>query len=154
MIDPATGWIKIAEIPSKHAVVVADVIEQTSFNRYPWPMQVVMNRGSEFVAEFSEMITRDYGVKKKSITTHNPQANAIIERVHQTSGNVIRTMEVYDQDLDQEETFRGVILVTCFAIRSTVQTTTQYTPMQLVFGRDAILNIAHKANWKLIKDRK
>ena len=27
-------------------------------------------------------------------------------------------------------------------------------PMQLVFGCDAILNIAHKANWKLIKDGK
>ena len=26
--------------------------------------------------------------------------------------------------------------------------------MQLVFDHDAILNIAHKANWKLIKDRK
>ena len=35
MIYPATGWIEIADIPSKHAVVVADVIEQTWFNRYP-----------------------------------------------------------------------------------------------------------------------
>ena len=26
--------------------------------------------------------------------------------------------------------------------------------MQLVFGRDAILNIAHTANWTIIKDRK
>jgi len=26
--------------------------------------------------------------------------------------------------------------------------------MQLVFGRDAILNIAREANWKLIRDRK
>ena len=26
--------------------------------------------------------------------------------------------------------------------------------MQLVFGRDAILNIAHEACWKIIKDRK
>ena len=25
---------------------------------------------------------------------------------------------------------------------------------QLVFGRDSILNITHKANWKLIRDRK
>ena len=154
MIDPATGWIEIAEIPDKRADTVADVIERTWFNRYPWPTQVVMDRGSEFMAEFSEMVVRDYGVKKKTITTRNPQANAIVERVHQTIGNVIRTMELYDQELDQEEPFKGVISATCFAIRSTVHTTTQHTPMQLVFGRDAILNIAHEANWKLIKDRK
>ena len=33
-------------------------------------------------------------------------------------------------------------------------TTTQATPIQLVFGRDAMLNIQFQANWKLIKDRK
>ena len=102
------------------------------------------------MAGFSKTIIRDYGVKKKIITTRNPQANAIVERVHQRIGNVIRTMEVYDQDLDQEEPFKKVISATCFAIRSTVHTTTQYTPMQLVFGHDAILNIAHEASWKLI----
>ena len=63
-------------------------------------------------------------------------------------------MELYDQELDQEEPFKGVISAICFAIRSAVHTTTQHTPMQLVFGRDAILNIADEANWKLIKDRK
>jgi hypothetical protein len=28
-------------------------------------------------------------VKKKPITTRNPQANAIVERIHQTIGNII-----------------------------------------------------------------
>jgi hypothetical protein len=32
----------------------------------------------------------DYGVKKKAITTRNPQANVIVvKRVHQTIGNII-----------------------------------------------------------------
>ena len=35
-----------------------------------------------------------------------------------------------------------------------VHTTTQHTPSQLVFGRDAILNINQEANWQLIKQRK
>ena len=65
------------------------LIKRTWFKRYPWSTQVVMDRGSEFMAEFSEMVVRDYGVKKKTITTRNPQANAIVERVHQTIGNVI-----------------------------------------------------------------
>ena len=41
-----------------------------------------------------------------------------------------------------------------FAIRSTVHTTTQHVPSQLVFGRDAILNINQKSNRQLIKERK
>ena len=46
-----------------------------------------MDRGSEFKAEFYSMITTDYNIKPKAITTRNPQANAIIERVHQTINN-------------------------------------------------------------------
>ena len=33
-------------------------------------------------------------------------------------------------------------------------TTTQHTPSQLVFGRDAILKINKKANWQVIKQHK
>eukprot|EP00957_Ditylum_brightwellii_P151771 11557374-Ditylum_brightwellii.AAC.1 len=31
---------------------------------HPYPTQVVLDRGTEFMAEFTEMISRDYGVKK------------------------------------------------------------------------------------------
>ena len=41
-----------------------------------------------------------------------------------------------------------------FAIQSTVHTTTEHTPSQLVFGRNAILNINQEANWQLIKQYK
>jgi len=41
-----------------------------------------------------------------------------------------------------------------FALRSTVHTTTQHTPTQLVFNRDSIINVPIEANWQLIKQRK
>ena len=41
-----------------------------------------------------------------------------------------------------------------FAMRATYHTTTQATPSQLVFGRDAILNTKFKADWNLIRNRK
>jgi uncharacterized membrane protein len=37
------------------------------------------------------MCVNDYGIKRKVISTQNPQANAIIERAHQTLGNLIRS---------------------------------------------------------------
>ena len=104
------------------------------------------------MAEFSNMLVNEYGIKKKPITTRNPQANAIVERVHQTIGNMIRTFQV--QDMDEDSPWGGILSAVAFAVRATVHTTTQATPMQLVFGRDAMLNIQFKANWKLIKERK
>ena len=40
------------------------------------------------------MCHNEYGLKRKPITTRNPQSNAIIERIHQTIGNIIRTFDV------------------------------------------------------------
>ena len=41
-----------------------------------------------------------------------------------------------------------------FTIRSTVDTTTQHTPSQLVFSRVVILNINQEANWQSIIQHK
>ena len=41
-----------------------------------------------------------------------------------------------------------------FAIQYMMHTTTQHTLSQLVFGRDAILNINQESNWELIKQLK
>ena len=41
-----------------------------------------------------------------------------------------------------------------FAVRATYHTTLQASPMQLVFGRDDILNIKHVAEWEHIWQRK
>ena len=74
-----------------------------------------------------------------------------MERVHQTIGNIICTLKNQQMDLDNENPWKGILLSTMFAIRSTVHTTTQHTPSQLVFGRDVFLNINQEANLQLIK---
>ena len=153
MIDPATGWFEIKDIKSKRADIIANVVEKTWLTRYPWPTQVVYDRGNEFMAEFSTMI-KDYGITKRPITKRNPQANSIIERIHQTIGNILRTFRVQENELDEEDPWGGILSATMFATRATVHTTLQKNPMQLVFGRDAILNISHDACWKIIKDKK
>ena len=68
---------------------------------------------------------------------------------------MIRTFELYDSDdLDDEDPWSGILTAVMAAVRSTYSTTTQATPMQLVFGRDAIMNIPFQANWDFIKERK
>lgn len=104
------------------------------------------------MGEFKEMVKNDYGVRTKPITARNPQANAILERVHQTIGNMIRTFEL--QHSDDPDALDGMLAATMFAVRATYNTTTQSTPAQLVFGRDAILNTRFEANWKFIRERK
>ena len=91
MIDPATGWFEMKALKGKSAMEVANIVEQTWLSRYPWPQEIVYDRGTEFMGDFANMVADDYGITKRPITGRNPQANAIIERIHQTLGNIIRT---------------------------------------------------------------
>jgi transposase InsO family protein/exonuclease VII small subunit len=155
MIDPATGWFEIHQYDDKRSMTVANIAEQEWFARYPWPTQVTFDRGSEFIGkDFQKMIKEDYAIKAKPITVRNPQANAIVERIHQVIGNMVRTFELENNYLDEDDPWKGILSATAFAIRSTYHTTLQHTPGQLVFGRDMIFNIKHAANWEYIKQRK
>ena len=112
-----------------------------------------MDRGTEFMGEFSRMIKEDNGIRKEPITARNPQANSIIERVHQTVGQMLRTFRIQDI-VELVNPFDGILAAVSFAITATVHTTTQYTPTQLVFGRDHILNLKQEIDWKRVKENK
>ena len=67
MIDPATGWFEIAEIPNKKADFIANILEINWLTRYPWPTEIVMDRGREFQAEVSDAIYNEYGIRKRQL---------------------------------------------------------------------------------------
>ena len=46
------------------------------------------------------MIINDYGINVKPITSRISQSNAILERAHQTIGNILHTFKVQDMVLD------------------------------------------------------
>eukprot|EP00957_Ditylum_brightwellii_P211064 15365715-Ditylum_brightwellii.AAC.1 len=68
------------------------------------------------------------------------------ERAHQTIGNLLHTFKPGLAELDPEEPWSGILSAVMFALWSTIHTTHKATPMQLVFRRDAMLNIMHLAN--------
>ena len=153
MIDPAAGWFEIRRINDKQSYSVAQQVEFAWLTRYPWPDEIIYDQGTEFLGDFSDMIKEDYPtIKQSPITTRNPQANGILERAHATISNIIRTMDL-DNDEDHDP-WEGVLAATMFAMQSTYHTTLQATPAQLVFGQDSILNIQFDANWNFIKARK
>eukprot|EP00957_Ditylum_brightwellii_P142013 10819848-Ditylum_brightwellii.AAC.1 len=90
------------------------------------------------MAEFSEIILKDYEVKKKPISIRNPQSNSITGRIHQTIGNMIKSFEVHGPEIDETDPWKGVLSAVGFATRATVHTTMQSTIRQLVFGRDTV----------------
>jgi hypothetical protein len=79
------------------------------------------------------MLINDYGIKNKPITVRNPQANAIVERVHQVIGNIIRTFELQDNYLDETNPWKRILSATAFAVGATYHTTLQKVTRTIIF---------------------
>jgi hypothetical protein len=92
--------------------------------------------------------------KGKSSTEYNPQSNSVIERVHQTLGNMLWTFELEKQELNEVNPWAPFLNAATWAICSTYHVILEAMPGQLVFGRDNILTIQFKANWASILQHK
>ena len=153
MIDPATGWFERHEYSDKRAGTIANLVEQQWLTRYPLPSLITNEKGKEFIGEDFEkhLAQSEYDLKVKRATTANPQSNAILERVHQTIGNMLRTYELEEMDFEEEDPFMGRLAVMAFSVQYTYHSTLEATPGKMVFGRDMIFNIKHISNWREIQ---
>jgi hypothetical protein len=88
MINPATGWFKISKVEDKTSAKIANLFEMLWTNHYPWPQQVVMDHGCKIMGNVISLLKNEYGINRQPITTRNSQANAMIERSHQTIHNM------------------------------------------------------------------
>ena len=86
--------------------------------------------------------THDFAIKPTPTTVKNPQANAILERVHQVLGDMLRTKELQKHTFDTVDPWSDILASVAWAIRSTHHTTLQASPAQLVFSRDMLLNVS------------
>ena len=157
MIDPVTGWFEMHSFDDKQPETILNILETQWLNRYPRPQKIIADRGGEFIGHvFQQTLKDDYGIDLRLITTANPQANAVVERVHQVIGNMLRTMDLEEMYLLPPpcDPFAGVISAIGYAIRSSWHATNQATPGQLVFGRDMAINVRHVADWNHIQQRK
>ena len=153
MFDPATSWFEVVEIPNKKAITCANLLENTWLCRYPRPQQCIFDNGSEFLgAEFANTLD-SYGIQRVPTTIKNPAAN-MVERVHQTLGNLLRVYELEEYEFPRGDPWSNILASAAWAIRSTLHTTLGATPGQLVYGRDMLYDLAFKANWQDIKERK
>ena len=173
MIDPATSWFEIVELPNKDITYIRDkdkeeikevIIDKSSaciarlFNkswlsRYPRAVSIVYDNGSEFKL-FFENLHESFQLKHKPTTIKNPQANAILERIHQVVTNMMRTSSLDMQETCTPDMIDDFIANVGWAIRSTHHTVLGSTPGAAIFNRDMLFDIPYIADWSEIGKRR
>jgi hypothetical protein len=82
----------------------------------------------------------------------NPQAN-FVELVHQTLGNMIRTYELENFELDYNDPWSQILADCAWAIRSTAHRILDATPANIVFKTDRLFDLSFTTNYSELKNK-
>jgi len=110
MIDPASSWFEIVELPvttdavipmdtkgqkgtkthnktklpyfDKSSAMMSTLVNKTWFSHYPHCQYIIYDNGIEFKLHF-EALCQSFGIKCKPTSVKNPQTNALLEQVQQ-----------------------------------------------------------------------
>ena len=171
MIDPATGWFEVIELPltsvavkregeeiveviiDKSSASISQLFNKQWLSRYPRPKYIIYDQGSEFKLHF-EALCESYNVKRKPTSVRNPQANAVLERIHSVFGDMMRTSMMDMSDTVTGRMIDDFIVAAAWALRSTYHTVLGSSPGAAIFGRDMLFDIPYLADWKAIGQRR
>lgn len=142
IIDTATRLMELLPVINPDSAEAAYLVDRHWLCRYPKPVRFIHDGGSEFKREFAELL-ESYGIESVPTTTRNPQANAVIERVHRVIGEKMRT-----QEITTSEEWESFLHNTTFAARGSNHSMLKASPAQLAFGRDMFVDLAHKTDWE------
>ena len=125
--------------------MISTLVNKTWFSQYPCCQQVIYDNGSEFKHHF-ESLCDTYGIKRKPTSVKNPQANAILERVHQVIMVRLHTAEINMADLVDASDIDTFLTNVAWAIRSTYHTVLKASPGAAIFGWDMLFAIPFLAD--------
>ena len=150
IIDTITGWLEIAQYEDKIAIWIANLVETACLYIYPKPSEITYDQGKEFIGhKFKKsLIEMKYGINAKPSTPVNPMSNALLKRVHQFLGNIVRNFNISTQTyVDKNDPWAGILAAAAFEIFSTNNGKKGYSPSKLIFACGIIIPIKHRVDW-------
>jgi hypothetical protein len=173
MIDPATSWFEVVELPLIHQLKtitvdgkespiveeifnktyehIAWLVNKTWLSKYPRCCYIIYNNGSEFKLNF-EYLCVTFGIKHKPTMIKNPQANAILECLHQVLAQMLCTAEIDMAETVTPDDVNVFLDNAACVICSTYHTVLKASPDAAIFGCDMLFDIPFIADWNKIGD--
>ena len=129
--DYFSKWVECFALPNQEAELVARVLVEQVFCRYGFPAKILSDKGSNFESKLFQEMCRVMGVTKLRTSSYRPSCNGLIERFHRCL-HAMLTKVMSENQKDWDEHLNYVLS----AYRSSVHSTTNFTPNYLIFGRE------------------
>ena len=130
--------------------MISTLVNKTWFSRYPRCQNIIYDNGSEFKLHF-EALCDSYGIKRKPTSVKNPQANSILEQMHQVFMTMLRAAELDMANSVAPSDIEAFLTNASWAIRSTYHMVLKASPGAAIFGWDMLFDIPYITDWNKLK---
>ena len=134
--DYFTKWKEAFAIPNQEAKTIAEKLVKEVISRYGAPEKIHSDQGRNFEAQLFQEMCVLFNMDKTRTTPYHPESDGMIERMNRTLQDMLAKY-VSDHQRDWDEHLPLVMM----AYRSSVHTSTQYTPFYLLFGHEVRLPV-------------
>ena len=136
VMDQFTRFVECYAIPNQTAETVARKIVYEYFSRYGVSLDIHSDQGSNYQSKLFREMCRLLEINQTRTSSYHPSGNGMSERFNQCLYDMITTY-IDDNQTNWDE---DLALVTS-AYRSSVHSSTGYSPNYLMFGREVTLPI-------------
>ena len=135
----SSRWPEAIPLKSITARAVAEGMMEV-FARTGIPLQLLTDQGSQFVGSLVAHMCKDLQIDKIKTAPYHPECNGVVERMHGTLGAMLTKAAALGLD------WVGQVPFALFALRSSPNRDTQFSPFQLVYGHSVRtpLDILHQ----------
>ena len=128
LVDYATRYPEAIPLKSIEAEVVAEALLEM-YSRLGIPKQVLTDRGSQFMSGVMQEVSRLMSIRPLATTPYHAMCNGLVERYNGVLKSSLKKMcEERPRDWDR------YIAPLFFAYRETPQSSTSFSPFELLYG--------------------
>ncbi|KAL4088779.1 hypothetical protein QTP88_023863 [Uroleucon formosanum] len=128
MQDELTRYALAVALSATGAQTVAQAFVECFVCVYGIPKSILTDCGTNFLSDVFKQMCKLLDIEKSQTTPFHPQTNGFLERSHKTLKTYLRSFVDKDNEWDQ------LLCYAMYCYNSTIHTSTNYTPYELVFG--------------------
>lgn len=131
-VDSFSRWVEAFPLHDQTASTIARVLHDEIFCRFGSPINIVSDRGRNFLSKLCNAVCEIYKVSRHMTASYNPRANGCVERQNATIAQTLRAYINKDQN-----NWHLLLPTVLMSIRSAPNTETSgYSPFKMLFGNE------------------
>ncbi|GFU03007.1 retrovirus-related Pol polyprotein from transposon 412 [Trichonephila clavipes] len=138
--DHFTKWSELIPLRKASAQAIANALFENYISRYGAPISLISDNSPQFISEIFEHLSHRMDIKHMKTVTYRPQVN-LTERVNH---NLVQMIACFVEE--NHENWDRFFHEFAFALRSSVNETTNKTPVELFLGRKIITTFSKLIN--------